>query len=185
MGYVCYERAGANYYVELIMSFNQLTLRPLPPLLVYAAFLVLVFAVGGAGGYATAPEIKGWYSTLVKPSFSPPNWLFGPVWTLLYIMIAIVGARLTLNSTAPSDARRQALIAFWLQLALNAAWSPVFFGLHAIGPALIVIGLMWLSIAATIGLAWRFDRVAAVMLVPYFGWVSFASLLNATLYRLN
>ena len=167
------------------MSINTFSARSLPPFVIYAGFLVLVFTIGGIGSYATMPQIAGWYSTLVKPSFSPPNWLFGPVWTLLYVMIAFVGARLTLNEVAPREWRRQALIAFWLQMVLNGIWSPVFFSLHAIGLAQVIAVGMWLSIAATIIISWRFDRIAGLALVPYLCWVTFANILNAALFVLN
>lgn len=121
-----------------------------------------------------------WYERLSKPSWQPPKWLFAPVWTTLYVMIAISGWRAW--STAGLSL---GLAVFALQLALNAAWTPIFFGLHRPGLAFVEIVFLWLCIAATILLFTPVDPVAAALLVPYLGWVSFAAFLNFTIWRLN
>ncbi len=127
------------------------------------AFLALCFAVAATGGIANSYGLTGWYPTLVKPSFNPPNWLFGPVWTVLYIMIAVSGARLVLSR---AEEKEPALALYGAQLALNAAWSWVFFYGQALGAAAIVIVAMWLAILGTIIFAWGKDRVASMLLIP-------------------
>lgn len=149
---------------------------------VYGAFLVLCFALAATGGIANSYGLSGWYPTLVKPSFNPPNWLFGPVWTVLYIMIAVSGARLVLS---PAEEKEPALALYGVQLALNAAWSWVFFYGQAMGAAAIVIVAMWLAILGNIVFAWSKDRVASLLLIPYLAWVSFATALNIAIWRLN
>ena len=140
--------------------------------------------VGIVGAVFTTSSIPTWYSTLNKPPFNPPSWVFGPTWTLLY---ALIGISLFLVWTQPNrDAqRRKALSIFFIQLFLNAIWSPIFFGLHAPIAALIVIVLLWLSIVLTILTFWKISKTAATLLVPYLAWVSFASLLNFSIWQLN
>lgn len=147
-----------------------------------AAFLLLVALVSAAGGWATSSSVGTWYAALAKPSFNPPGWVFGPVWTVLYAMIAVAGWRLWRRG---GPASRRALTAWYVQLVLNLAWSFLFFGGRMIGWALAEIVLLAAAIAAAIALAWRVDRMAAWLLVPYLAWVSFATLLNAALWRLN
>jgi translocator protein len=148
----------------------------------YVAFIVLCFAVAALGSLATAKGLAGWYPTLQKPSFNPPNWLFGPVWTVLYVMIAVAGARFVLSAEGDKGA---VLTAYGVQLALNALWSWVFFYFQSPGPAVVVVLALWLSIAATIALGWSKDRLASALLIPYLAWVSFASVLNIAIWRLN
>lgn len=147
-----------------------------------AAFLVLVAAVSAAGGWATSQSVGSWYATLHKPAFNPPAWVFGPVWSVLYVMIAVAGWRLWRRGW---PAARLALTAWGVQLALNLVWSFLFFGGRMIGAALAEIVVLLAAIAATIVLSWRVDRAAAWLFVPYLAWVSFATLLNAALWRLN
>ena len=141
-------------------------------------FLLLVVGGGLAIGYLTAPG--GWYAGLVKQSFNPPNWVFAPVWTVLYVLIAVAGWRSFERDRAGLPMRL-----WWAQLALNFLWSPVFFGAHRIGLALIVILLIIAAIFAFIATAWRQDRVAAWLFAPYAAWVAFASVLNAAILALN
>lgn len=145
-----------------------------------AALAVFVALVAGAAVFGSQFRPGQWYVGLVKPAWTPPNWLFAPVWTALYVMIAVSGW-LMWRSARPFPA----LAAWGLGLALNAAWSWLFFGRHAIDAALLDIGLLWLSIAAYIGLAWPVSRVAAGLFVPYLAWVSLASALNFAIWRLN
>jgi tryptophan-rich sensory protein len=146
--------------------------------LVLLPFLLLVIGGGLAIGFLTAPG--EWYAGLAKPSFNPPNWLFAPVWTVLYILVAIAGWR-----TFERDRRGSLMRLWWTQLVLNFAWSPVFFAAHQIGLALVVILLLLAAILAFIVTAWRQDRPAALMFLPYVAWVAFASALNASILALN
>jgi len=147
-----------------------------PKLLVL--FVAAVLAVGLAIGFLTAPG--EWYVSLQKPSFNPPNWVFGPAWTILYLLIGIAGYRIWL---ARADGTAAKL--WFAQMALNFAWSPVFFGLHLTGLALAIIALLLLAIIAFIVAAWRQDRAAALLFVPYAAWVAFATCLNAAIVALN
>ena len=141
-------------------------------------FLVLVVGGGLAIGYLTAPG--DWYAGLAKPSFNPPGWLFAPVWTVLYILVAIAGWR-----TFERDRRGWAMRLWWVQLVLNFAWSPTFFAAHMIGAALAIVLLMLAAILAFIAASWRQDRVAAWLFAPYAAWVAFASVLNGSIFALN
>jgi translocator protein len=140
----------------------------------------LVVAVGGglAIGYLTAPG--EWYAGLTKPSFNPPNWVFGPVWTVLYVLMAIAGWRVWRR-----DPRGWSMRLWWAQLALNFLWSPLFFVAHWIGLALLIIVLMLAAILAFIVSSWPQDRVAAWLFAPYAAWVGFASVLNGAIFALN
>ncbi len=136
----------------------------------------------GAGLFGALFEPGEWYAGLDKPSWTPPNWLFGPVWTLLYIMM---GAAAWLVWRQPGKQTRRALALFCVQLVLNAAWSWLFFGLHLPAVAMVEILLLSLAIAATIVAFQPLSRTAAFLLLPYLLWVSFASMLNFALWRLN
>ncbi len=145
-----------------------------------AGFLVLCLVVAGLGGWVTAQSVLEWYPTLNKPSWTPPSWLFGPVWTALYVMMA-VAAWLVWKA----GQSKGALLLFGAQLLLNLAWSFLFFGARSPGLALIDIAVLWLAIAAMI-FAYAFrSRLAAYLTVPYLAWVSFAMALNAAVFMLN
>jgi benzodiazapine receptor len=148
-----------------------------------ALFIVLNTAISALGGWATAGSVGTWYVTLDKPPFNPPNWIFAPVWSALYLMIAIAGWRAWRRAAGPR--RQLALTVYAVQLALNLSWSFVFFGARLIGPALAVIAALLAAILANAYLFWRIDRAAGALLLPYAAWVSFATLLNAALWRLN
>lgn len=153
-----------------------------------AAALVPVAATAVLGSAATRGEVQDWYAGLDKPVFNPPVWVFPLAWTILYAMIAVSLWRLLGAMPATGPSRRGwwlALAAFLVGLALNAAWTPVFFGAHALGPALVVVVLMLVMTLWTIRLTYRFDRAAAWLLVPYAAWVAFATLLTATILRMN
>jgi tryptophan-rich sensory protein len=140
----------------------------------FPLFLVGSFAAALPG--AIWP-VNGWYFGLAKPAWNPPNWLYGPVWTVLYVLIAIAAWRAW---------RARAPMTPWLvQWTLNAAWTGIFFGAHAMGLAFAEICLLWLAIAWTILATMRIDRPAAAMMVPYLAWVSFAGALNFAVWRLN
>lgn len=140
-------------------------------------FVILCFSAAALGAL-TPPG--PWYQALAKPSWNPPAWVFGPVWTLLYLGMAVAAWRVWRKPQA-----QLALFAFGLQLLLNAAWSPIFFGAHALGWALVEILCLLLTIIWTMVLFFRRDCWAGMLFVPYAMWVSFASFLNATLWRLN
>ncbi len=146
-------------------------------------WIALCLGVGAVGGRWTAPEIGAWYRTLRKPFFNPPNWIFGPVWTLLYLLMAV--AAWIVSQSGPSTLRTAALGLFLAQLALNLAWSWIFFRRHALGGALAEVLLLWLAIGATTLVFARVTPAAGWLLLPYWGWASFASLLNAAIWRLN
>ena len=146
-------------------------------------WLVLCFAVATVSGSSTAREVAGWYRSLVRPAIAPPNWVFGPVWTLLYVLMAVAAWRVAL--APPSAVRTWGLLFFLVQLALNFAWSWIFFRMHAIGAALAEVLLLWLLIGATTLLFARAAPLAAWLLAPYWAWVSFAGILNAAFWRLN
>jgi translocator protein len=146
--------------------------------------LALCLAVGGVTGSVTASEIPTWYAQLNQPSWTPPNWSFGVVWTVLYVLMGIA-LWLLWERGAPGPARTAAIGLFFLQLALNAAWSPVFFSLHQTRVALAIIVALVVVLAVLIGYAWRVQRTAAWLLVPYLAWVSYATTLNAGIVALN
>ena len=146
--------------------------------------LLITLSIGGIAGFFTTSQIKVWYVYLNKPSFNPPNWLFGPVWTVLYIMIAIA-AYLVWQRRDQSEAFKKARIIYFIQLLLNFSWSIVFFGLHQVLDALVVIALLFVSIIININAFSKFSKIAAWLLVPYLLWVSFASILNLSIWMLN
>ncbi len=141
-------------------------------------FLLLVIGGGVAIGYLTAPG--EWYAGLAKPLFNPPNWVFAPVWTVLYVLIAVAGWRVWCK-----DSGGWPMPLWGTQLVLNFLWSPTFFAAHRIGLALLVILLLLAAILAFIALSWRQDRAAAWLFAPYAAWVGFASLLNGAIFALN
>ena len=143
-------------------------------------WLAACFAAAALGGWFMPGE---WYAQLRKPAWNPPNWIFGPVWTALYLMMAI--AAWLVWKRGGFAAQRRALGLFLLQLFFNALWSPLFFGAHRPGLALVDIGLLWLALLAT-GLAfWRVRPLAGALLAPYLAWVTFAAALNLALLQLN
>jgi benzodiazapine receptor len=143
-----------------------------------AVFLVVVIAVGAVIGVSNLPG--AWYEGLRKPPFNPPNWVFGPVWFTLYVLIAVAGWRTFL--AAPRSPR----MGLWCaQMLLNWAWSPVWFSLHALWPAFAIIVAIFALIIAFIAASWRSDRVSAWLFVPYALWVGFASSLNLSVALLN
>ena len=157
--------------------------------LVLVAFVVISFAVAGLGGLATATNVDGWYADAAKASWNPPNGIFGPVWTILYTVMA-VSAWLVWRRRSVVDVR-PALGMYVAQLVLNALWTPMFFGLYpfigapALWIALVIIVALDVAVLLTMLRFWPVSRVAAWLLVPYWAWVLFATLLNAALAALN
>lgn len=143
--------------------------------LVTLIFLVVVLGGGLAIGAVARPD--GWYASLAKPPFNPPNWVFAPAWTLLYVMIAVAGAR---------SYERASGFALWsAQMALNFAWTPAFFLLHRPTFALAIVAALLIVILVFIRARWTADRVSALLFVPYAAWVAFATLLNVSIVVLN
>lgn len=145
--------------------------------------LTISFLAGAIGSWATFPNISTWYDYLQKPWFTPPNWIFGPVWTFLYICTGVALYLVWTKSTKANKSR-----AYWwfgAQLTLNTLWSLVFFGLHAPWLAIVVILSLLVAVIATIYEFGKFSRVAAAILFPYVGWIIFASMLNISVAFLN
>jgi tryptophan-rich sensory protein len=153
-----------------------------------AVTLILFIAVcelaGILGSLFTTPSIPGWYAGLIKPSFNPPNWVFAPVWTTLYALMGIA-AWLVYERRRPGAGVKRALSVFAAQLIVNVLWSIMFFGAHQILGAFVLIVALWILIAATIQQFGKIAKPAAALLLPYILWVSFAAVLNASLYALN
>lgn len=145
--------------------------------------VLIPLAVGGISGFATKNGLNPWYAGLIKPSFNPPNYLFAPVWTSLYIMMGI--ALFLVWKNPVSENRKKSIRIFGIQLALNFLWSFLFFYFNTLGLALIEIGIMWLSISITIYYFYKENKNAAYLLIPYLLWVSFASVLNGSIWYLN
>jgi len=152
--------------------------------------LIFVFCIlfcelaGILGSFFTTPAIPTWYATINKPAFTPPNWLFAPVWIALF---ALMGVALYLILTAEKSTayRKHAIFFFMVQLILNIAWSALFFGMQNPFCAFLEIIALWLAIAITMCLFWRVHKKATLLLSPYILWVSFAAILNFSVWRLN
>ncbi len=144
-------------------------------------WVAICLGAGALAGAATASSVGGWYAELQRPSWAPPNWVFGPVWTLLYILM---GCAAWLVQTSPRF-RRPALVLFSIQLLLNFLWTVLFFGLQSPGLALLEIGILWVAIVATMLSFFPIHRGAAWLMAPYLAWVSFAALLNGAFWWLN
>jgi len=142
---------------------------------------------GVIGSVFTAPAITSWYASLNKPSFNPPNWVFAPVWTLLYVLmgIALFLVWNKKNKGKGMPVARKGIVIFAIQLFLNALWSLAFFGMHSPKAGLVVIALLWIAIIANIILFRKVSRTAALLLVPYILWVSFAAALNLAIMIIN
>ena len=149
-----------------------------------AGFVVLSELAGVIGSVFTFAAIPAWYAFLDKPSFSPPSWVFAPVWTTLYLLMGIA-AYLVWEKRGENKAAKQALLLFGIQLALNTAWSIAFFGLRSPVLGLAIIALLWAAILGTMRAFSRISKTAGNLFVPYLAWVSFAALLNASIWMLN
>ncbi len=160
-----YEKMKMNKFLKILVAVSL-------PLL-----------VGSIAGLATSPNIKSWYAYLQKPVFSPPNWIFGPMWSLLYILMG-VGLYMIWESEK-GELRTRALKFFFIQLAFNFAWSFIFFEFRLIGVAFFEILLVWISVAAMIYTFYPVNKKAALLQIPYILWVTFATLLNGAVWALN
>lgn len=160
---------------------NRTTLRKATELFVS---LALCHSAGIIGSVFTIKSVNTWYAALNKPAFNPPNWLFGPVWLILYTMMG-VSLYIVWRDRKTKAGSKTALFFFVLQLFLNALWTPVFFGAKLLFPAFVIIFALCLAIVATMTAFSKYSRGAAMLLVPYLLWVMFASVLNYSLWILN
>jgi translocator protein len=147
------------------------------------ASMAICFAAAGIGGIITSSSVGGWYQELNKPTLTPPDWLFGPVWSVLYFLMAL--AVWLIWEAGGCKKSRAVLGLFALQLVLNVGWSALFFGLRRPGLAFAEILVLWLAIAATTVGFWKRSIAAGVFLLPYLAWTSFAAVLNFAIWRLN
>jgi translocator protein len=161
---------------------SAIPVRPSPArlALALAGWLVVTFAAAAMGGFFLPGE---WYARLQKPAWNPPNWIFGPVWTALYTIMA--AAAWLVWKRGGFAGQRAALSLFLLQLLFNALWSPLFFGLHNPGLAFADLVLLWLALLAAAAAFWKTRWVAGALLLPYVAWVTFAGALNFAVWRLN
>jgi len=162
------------------LESSRTSLREWPALLVS---LVTCLGISGIGAWLTTESVRTWFPTLQRPPLAPPNWVFGPVWTVLYILMA-VAAWLVWRRRHEVDVRRPLLL-FSVQLALNLLWSALFFYLQNPAAALIEIVVLWALIATTLVAFWRVSRWAGLLLIPYLAWVTFATYLNFGFWVLN
>ena len=152
-------------------------------LLKFLVSILLPLSLGAIAGIITAQAIPEWYATLNRPSFNPPNWIFGPVWTTLYILMGI--SLFLIWKQDPGKERNRAILIFLFQLLLNFFWSFIFFYFKLMGFALIEIILLWISIVLMLVLFYKIKPIASYINIPYLLWVTFATVLNASYYFLN
>ncbi len=156
----------------------DLNLKDIPRLIVS---IIIVFIAGAVGTIFTSSQIPTWYATLAKPSWAPPNWVFGPVWTTLYVLIGVALFLVWKECVDRKDVKI-ALSVFAVQLVLNILWSVIFFGLHSLLEGLLTVIILWMTILANIIVFYRVSRPAGLLLVPYLVWVTIASYLNYSVY---
>ncbi|WP_047865858.1 TspO/MBR family protein [Rubrobacter aplysinae] len=142
-------------------------------------------AAGVVGAISTSRGVNDWYPRIEKPSFTPPGWVFGPVWTTLYAMMGVAYSLVSQRGDDGGDLHRASRVLFWTQLALNVLWSYLFFGRRRPGWALLEIAFLWSAIVATTAAFSKLSRTAALLMVPYLLWTSFAAVLNLSIWRLN
>ena len=152
-------------------------------MLLLMVFIILCFSTAALGSVFTNSSLKTWYPTIKKPSWNPPDKVFAPVWTVLYLMMAVAGRMVWERLSQKGFSAPMAL--FFIQLVLNAVWSVVFFGLRSPGWAFLEVILLWVFISLTMISFWTVYWVAGVLFLPYLLWVSFAAVLNFTIWRLN
>jgi tryptophan-rich sensory protein len=165
----------------------------MPKYLKYIISIAIVFLASAVGSLFTTPSIPGWYATLNKPEFNPPNWIFGPVWTILFIMMGVALALVWTSKSGNwftrlfkgNHLKLWAITAFAVQLTINVFWSIFFFGFHNPLLAFIDIVFLWFAIAINIYFFYKINKTAGWLLVPYILWVSFAAVLNLTIVMIN
>lgn len=146
--------------------------------------IIVVFIAGAIGSIFTSPQITTWYAALIKPSWAPPNWVFGPVWTTLYVLIGVALFLVWREGVNRKDVKI-ALLVFAVQLILNILWSVIFFGFNSLLGGLLTVIILWIAILANIIVFYKVSKLAGLLLVPYIAWVSIASYLNYSVYLLN
>lgn len=146
--------------------------------------LILPQAAGGLGAFLMGDSVSAWYTVLEKPFFNPPSFIFGPVWLILYLLMG-VSAYLVWKRAKENIEARKMMNIYWAHLALNASWTPIFFGLHNIGLAFLNIVVLWALILILIIKFWKISKTASYLLMPYILWVSFATYLNYAIWTLN
>jgi benzodiazapine receptor len=146
-------------------------------------FLFITFLAAFVGNYFTMPSIPTWYASLNKPSFSPPNWLFGPAWTVLYILMTVSAFLIWQKRENPQT--KKALTFYFIQLTLNTLWSIIFFGWHNLGLAFAEIVFLWFFILLTLINFYKVKKLTGILFIPYILWVSFAAILNFAIWQLN
>ncbi len=159
-------------------------MKSIPLFLKIIIAVVVCFGIGSLSGIATSNGLSEWYATIRKPSFNPPNWLFAPVWTVLYTMMGVAAA-LVWHKGLETQGVKVALIVFAIQLILNALWSILFFGMQNPALAFFEILVLWFSILVCIFSFMKVHKTAGYLLIPYILWVSFAAFLNFTIWQLN
>lgn len=163
--------------------------RKRKPLIALVVALLVPFIVAAIGGGATSSALSDWYRTLRKPEWNPPDWIFGPVWTTLYLIMGIASWLVwRKGQEAPEEQQKEvqgALTLYGFHLVLNLLWSLIFFGLRRVDLALIEIGALWVALLATLIRFYRIRPLAGLILIPYQAWVTFAATLNATIWQLN
>lgn len=143
-------------------------------------FFIFLASCGGAAATGAMFQPGAWYKALEKPSWTPPNWAFPVVWTILYVAIAYAATRV-----APLDDTAFAMAFFAVQISFNTLWTPVFFGLHRMKAGLVVIAILWVAVLGTLTHFWSHDLIAGLLIMPYLAWVSVAAALNFQVWRLN
>lgn len=151
----------------------------------YIIFVALSLFTGIIGSIFTIPSIPIWYANLIKPWFNPPSWLFSPVWTTLYILMGSAAFLVWQTKTKTKSLKNTALTLYFIQLVLNSVWSYLFFGLKNPGLAFFEIVILLLTIIATTYYFWKIYRPAAYLMLPYIAWVTFATILNSSIWLLN
>lgn len=151
--------------------------------LALVGWILLLVGLGAGTGVLFGPE--AWYAALLKPTWNPPSWLFGPVWTLLYILMAVSLWLVRREPNVDEPMRQRALALFAIQFLLNLAWTPLFFGLHSPGLAFVGICLLWIALLAAMLAFGRVRALSGYLLLPYLLWVSFALVLNGTIWLMN
>ena len=155
-------------------------------IITWVVFYLCVTVASSAGFVFPLGDDNLWYTSLIEPSFTPPSWVFAPVWTTLYLLIATSAFRIMTKSSYKMNNLLPLAIALWsLQLALNVIWTPIFSGAQNLEVAFYYIIMLWVIIIAYIFVCWRIDRLASLMMMPYLAWVSFASVLNYYYWQLN
>jgi translocator protein len=157
--------------------------QPKYPWIGLIVLVVICFSLASVGGLFTTPSIPNWYASLLKPAWTPPNWIFGPVWSVLYLSMAVAAWLVWRQEGLKRGVLPMSL--FGIQLFMNTLWSWLFFGLHSPGAALVDIVLLWMAIVATTWAFWHRSKVAGVLFIPYLFWVSFAIALNLAIWRMN